>query len=69
MRTGELNFLDKLFDNELNYIIAKTRNAYENMLFSDVARLCINDLQTLRDEYSRLPHNMHKDLLIKYIET
>jgi len=53
-RTGEFNFFDRLFNNELNYVIEKTRNAYENMLFRDVAKFCFFDLHAVREEYNRL---------------
>lgn len=68
MRTDNYNFFDRLFENELNYVIEKTRNAYESMLFRDVAKFCFFDLHAIREEYARLSNHMHRDLVIRYIE-
>lgn len=68
-RTGEYNFFDKAFDNELNELIEETYRQYEKTNYKSALKYGLFDYQTARDYYREASDVMHKDLVLKYIET
>ncbi|KAH3661533.1 hypothetical protein OGAPHI_006381 [Ogataea philodendri] len=71
-RTGEYNFFDKAFDNEMNSLINETYQQYDATNFKAGLKFALFDYQTARDYYrevSNIGDGMHKDLVIKYLET
>lgn len=73
LRGGEANnFFDIAFDNEMNDLIEKTYEQYEQTNFKAALKLGLFDFQTARDYYrDSVGHTigMHKDLVLKYIKT
>ncbi|GMF71021.1 unnamed protein product [[Candida] boidinii] len=70
-RTGEYNFFDKLFDNEMNYLIEQTYKHYDETNFKNGLKYGLFDYQYSRDYYREVSQQegMHKDLILRYIET
>ncbi|OWB65780.1 hypothetical protein B5S30_g1111 [[Candida] boidinii] len=70
-RTGEYNFFDKLFDNEMNYLIEQTYKHYDETNFKNGLKYGLFDYQYSRDYYREVSQHegMHKDLILRYIET
>lgn len=73
LRSGEANnFFDIAFDNEMNDLIEKTYEQYEQTNFKAALKVGLFDFQTARDYYrDSVGHTigMHKDLVLKYIKT
>lgn len=68
-RTGEFNFFDVAFENELNELIEKTFDNYEKTHYKAALVSGLFDYQTARDFYREASDVMHKDLVVRYIET
>jgi leucyl-tRNA synthetase len=49
--TENLNYFDKIFNNNINYLVQKTQEAYEAMRFKDVLKNGFYELINCRDEY------------------
>lgn len=77
LRTGEYNFFDKVFENQMNKTVASTDKHYAGMLFREAIQCCWFGLQNTRDEYRNAVANgsshdinqkMHKDLFYRFVE-
>ncbi|KAI8142765.1 leucyl-tRNA synthetase [Fennellomyces sp. T-0311] len=70
LRTGEYDFYDKVFINEMNKLVGLTEEAYIATYYRDVLKYGVFELQAARDHYQQacLETGMHKDLVLKYIE-
>ncbi|KAG7807857.1 hypothetical protein KL921_004152 [Ogataea angusta] len=71
-RTGEYNFFDKAFDNEMNVLINETYREFDATRFKGGLKSGLFDYQTARDYYrevSNIGPGMHRDLVLKYLET
>jgi leucyl-tRNA synthetase len=73
LRTGELNdFLDRLFDNEMNALVHEAKHHYEETNYKLALKSALYDFTSARDFYreacTAAGIKMHKDLLFKYIE-
>lgn len=73
LRTGPKDsFFDAAFENEMNVLIEKTYELYEATYYKAALKTGLFDFQTARDYYrDSVSSNigMHKDLVLKYIET
>lgn len=73
LRTGEtLSFYDQAFENEMNALIEETFNQYNETNYKAALKYGLFDYQTARDYYRDATSHgegMHKDLVLKYIET
>ncbi|KAI1119890.1 hypothetical protein F5Y10DRAFT_259415 [Nemania abortiva] len=69
-RIGDFNFWDKLFQNELRYLVAETEKSYDSLLFKAAVRFGFYDLTALRDFYREATRasgcRMHHDLVRYY---
>jgi leucyl-tRNA synthetase len=68
-RTGEFDFFDIAFENELNQLIEETYANYELTNYKTALKTGLFDYQTARDYYREASTSMHKDLVLRYIET
>lgn len=68
-RTGEYNFYDISFENELNELIEEAHHQYVKTNYKSALKFGLFDYQTARDYYREATDLMHKDLVLKYIET
>lgn len=68
MRTGEKNFFDILYENELNASIEKTKKFYDKMQFRDVLISSFFDLLSSKEDYRIMAGSYHVELFIRYIE-
>ncbi|EGC32540.1 leucyl-tRNA synthetase [Dictyostelium purpureum] len=69
-RSGPLDRVqDTIFDSEMNNIIVESDKAYQRSNFRDALHLVFFDLQNARDHYKVTTlDQMHKDLVLKFIE-
>ncbi|ONH66132.1 Leucine--tRNA ligase, cytoplasmic [Cyberlindnera fabianii] len=68
-RSGEYNFFDSAFENELNQLIEETYTHYDQTNYKAALKTGLFDYQTARDYYREASTSMHKDLVLRYIET
>jgi leucyl-tRNA synthetase len=70
LRSGEYNFFDKIFDNEMNKLLGITENAYENTYYREVLKYGVYEFQAAKDAYQQActDNGLHKDLVMRYIE-
>ncbi|KAG5518585.1 hypothetical protein PMAC_002981 [Pneumocystis sp. 'macacae'] len=70
-RTGEMNFHDNTFENEMNELIQVTYDHYVNTSYKLALKVGFYDFQAARDWYREVSHNhgMHKNLIKRWIET
>ncbi|KAI8358400.1 leucyl-tRNA synthetase [Blakeslea trispora] len=70
LRQGELNFFDKIFENEMNKLILETQTAYEDTYYREVLKHGLFEFQAAKDAYQQasVDVGMHKDLVMRYIE-
>ncbi|ANB13442.1 leucine--tRNA ligase CDC60 [Sugiyamaella lignohabitans] len=75
LRTGsadEYNFFDLAFANEMNELIAATKDNYENAWYKGALKSGLFDFQSARDYYrestTSVGTGMHKELVRRYIE-
>jgi leucyl-tRNA synthetase len=73
LRFGPKNdFLDALFENEMNAIVHETRQHYETTNYKLALKSALYDLTSARDFYREASIaaglKMHKDLVLQYIE-
>ena len=64
------SFADRVFDNEINYAVKSTYEAYENLMFREALKTGWFELLLARDTY-RLAcgaEGMHRDLVQRFIE-
>ncbi|CDK24756.1 unnamed protein product [Kuraishia capsulata CBS 1993] len=72
LRTGAYDpFFDKAFENEMNSLIEETYKQYELTNYKNALKSGLFDYQYARDFYreSTSTIGMHKDLVLRYIET
>ncbi|CAO3660097.1 unnamed protein product [Rhizopus stolonifer] len=71
LRTGELNFFDKIFENEMNKLIGLSEAAYDATYYREVLKNGCYEFQAAKDAYqvASTEVGMHKDLIMRYIET
>ena len=68
-RDGDLNEMDKLFENALNRAIIETDSAYSSMRFRDVLRFGYHILQSNADYYvAHVDNGIHRQLIQRYID-
>lgn len=68
-RTGEFDFFDIAFENELNELIEETYKQYDESNYKAALKTGLFDFQTARDYYRESCEVMHRDLVLRYIET
>ncbi|KAI9279652.1 leucyl-tRNA synthetase [Sporodiniella umbellata] len=70
LRTGELNFFDKIFENEMNKLIVLSEAAFDATYYREVLKNGCYEFQAARDAYqvASTDVGMHKDLIMRYIE-
>ncbi|KAI0147646.1 leucyl-tRNA synthetase [Xylariaceae sp. FL1272] len=72
LRTGEFNLFDKLFSNELNILVAQTKQCYEDTSFKLALKSGFYDFTASRDWYRDITKavgvTMHHDLVKRYVE-
>lgn len=70
LRTGEFNFFDKVFENEMNQLLVLTDKAYEATYYRDALKYGVFEFQAAKDHYQVAcqESGMHKDLVMRYIE-
>lgn len=68
-RSGEFNFFDSAFENELNLLIEETYKHYESTNYKTALKTGLFDYQASRDYYREASVTMHRDLVLRYIET
>ncbi|KAH3678133.1 hypothetical protein WICMUC_001697 [Wickerhamomyces mucosus] len=69
LRTGEFNFFDVAFENELNELIEDAYKHYDDTNYKAALKSGLFDYQTARDYYRESSEVMHRDLVLRYIET
>ncbi|ODV59803.1 leucine--tRNA ligase CDC60 [Ascoidea rubescens DSM 1968] len=73
LRSGPIGeeFFDVAFDNEMNSLIEETYKKYEITEYKSALKSGLFDYQSARDYYREVaaPKGLHKDLVLKYIET
>ncbi|KAK6204548.1 cytosolic leucyl tRNA synthetase [Scheffersomyces amazonensis] len=73
LRTGPTdNFFDKAFEHEMSALVEETYEHYSATFYKAALKTGLFDFQTARDYYRDSVSNtigMHKDLILKYIET
>ncbi|KTW29950.1 leucine-tRNA ligase [Pneumocystis jirovecii RU7] len=69
-RTGEMNFHDNAFENEMNELIQITYDHYANTSYKLALKVGFYDFQAARDWYREVSHShgMHKNLIKRWIE-
>jgi len=71
LRTGKTDlFADKAFENRINDVVKKAKDAYSNMRFRDALRYSFFDFQQIKDDYiiDVAENEVHQDLIMKFIE-
>jgi leucyl-tRNA synthetase len=71
-RTGDYNFLDRMFDNNMNRLIASTRESYDNMQFQGAMTTGFFEFCLARDKYrdhADGADGMHKTLVKKWVDS
>ncbi|KAG4300705.1 hypothetical protein PCANB_002964 [Pneumocystis canis] len=69
-RSGEMNFHDHAFENEMNELIQLTYNHYANTSYKLALKVGFYDFQAARDWYREVSHyhGVHKNLIKRWIE-
>ncbi|KAI9363838.1 leucyl-tRNA synthetase [Pilaira anomala] len=70
LRTGEFNFYDKIFENEMNKLLLATEAAYDATYYREALKYGVYEMQAAKDAYQLActVNGMHKDLVLRYIE-
>jgi len=70
MRTGDLNFLDLIFENEISICINNAHKSYSEMAFSEALRAVWFDMENLRSQYSILSNgDVNASVIKRLLET
>lgn len=73
LREGEYNFFDKAFDNEMNTLVNEAYKHYDATYYKAALKSGLFDYQYARDFYRDVTTStgvgMHKELIMKFIET
>ncbi|BFZ57205.1 cytosolic leucyl tRNA synthetase [Savitreella phatthalungensis] len=67
LRTGEFNYYDSCFENEMNGIVRQAYAAYEGASYRAAIKVGFFDFQIARDWYRDIT-TMHRDLILRWIE-
>ncbi|CAO3587608.1 unnamed protein product [Absidia cylindrospora] len=69
LRSGEFNFFDRIFENEMNNNISLSDKYYTLTHYRDAVKYGVFEFQTARDNYQQActTVGMHKDLVLRYI--
>ena len=65
------NYFDKIFENNINYLIDKSRNAYDSMRYKDVLKFAFYEMINIKDEYVLFLEDdskIHPTLFVKYLK-
>lgn len=66
---SEMNFVDRVFANDINAAIINTHHNYDRMLFREGLKTGVYDLQNSRNSYrASCLNGMNKELVMRYIE-
>ena len=81
LRSGELNWYDRVFEAEMDTLVCQADKAYEKMLFREAIKISFYDLQNARNEYRKATTGqglnlsgddiftgMHKDVVTRFIQ-
>jgi leucyl-tRNA synthetase len=72
LRKGEMMFMDKAFDNEMDYSIEATCLEYSKMCYRDGLHRCWFDLMIVRDMYRdwtiKCGIPMHEDIITRFMD-
>ncbi|KAF0686771.1 Aste57867_21434 [Aphanomyces stellatus] len=72
LRTGALNFNDKMFHAQMDEIITKTAAHFDAMQWRDGFQACFFELQIARDAYrdvcTRGEFGLHRDVVFRFME-
>lgn len=73
LRTGEQNFMDRTFSNEIDFLVESTSVEFEKMFYREGIHRSWFDMTIARDMYRdwsvRCNLPMHQDVVFKYIQT
>lgn len=67
-RTGDYEFADRVFENEMNAAIAAADAAYAAILYRDALQASFRSLQAARDRYRLNTKSFHQTLIQRYLE-
>ena len=66
------NYFDKIFENNINYLIEKTRHAYDSMRYKDVLKFAFYEMINIKDDYVLFLEEdyskIHPILFVKYLK-
>ncbi|OQR82037.1 leucyl-tRNA synthetase, cytoplasmic [Thraustotheca clavata] len=72
LRTGPLNFNDRMFNAQMDDIIQRTAAHFDSMRWRDGFQACYFEMQIARDSYrdicNRGEFGVHKDVILRFIE-
>ena len=81
MRSGEMNWMDKVFMSEMQKTVAECKKAYDHMLFREALKVGFYDLMSARNSYRKAVTGMdeestgmaafeglHRDCVRKFME-
>ncbi|KAI9190829.1 uncharacterized protein BJ171DRAFT_539063 [Polychytrium aggregatum] len=71
LRSGELNWIDRVFASELQKIASEADKAYQSMLYREALKFSFYEIQNARNEYRKATvtaTNMHVDLVKQFVE-
>ncbi|THH28181.1 hypothetical protein EUX98_g6001 [Antrodiella citrinella] len=71
LRTGDKNYHDRVFEEEVNDLVNITKGHYENTNYKDALKYAFYELQSTRDWYREVTSDvaMHRDLVQHWIRT
>lgn len=68
MRNGEKTMFDRLFENDMNYMIERARQNYDNMVYREALKFVFFELVATREEYRIMSGTFHRELFERYLE-
>ena len=70
MRSGQFNFFDRAFENEMNFLIEQTTAHFDSTMYKLGLKTGLFDYQNARSWYRDVTGgDMHRDLVLRFIET
>jgi leucyl-tRNA synthetase len=73
LRSGELSFMDRAFDNEMDYLIEATKKHFNALCFRDGLHKCWYDMIIARDIYRdfciRCGVAFHSDIIMRFVRS
>merc|ERR1711924_35830 len=68
-KRSQHNFMDKVFDNEMNDLIQKTFTSYENCVYGDVMKFGWYGMESLRKQYQNWSKDeWHPDCIVRFLK-